>query len=217
MAWFWLVPRSGLEMVSVPFSICGWAAVAVALGWLAQSMRPTPHLRQGYGGQGSQALVALVGVLLIADPGVTRMRLSALGKDRSSEAQARMAYDFRVKDLPPGTAIVAESRRVDAALLLSSQRDGAAALIVPQRIEQVQALTTRGRHIVGFANARSHLERFGFLFERSWMGDGRRSPCWRDRCRAWLSSQASGPTSRCSSPMVRSSCTALRRMRRLAV
>lgn len=159
-AWFWIVPRSGLEMVSVPFSIFGWAAVAVALGWLAQSMRP----------HRGQALVALVGVLLIADPALTRMRLSALGKDRSSEAHARMAYDFRVKDLPPGTAIVAESRRVDAALLLSSQHAGAPALIVPQSIEQLRALTTRGRHIVAFTNARSHLERFGFLFERSWMG-----------------------------------------------
>ena len=40
LAWFWLVPRSGLEIVSVPFSICGWAAVAVALAWLTQLMRP---------------------------------------------------------------------------------------------------------------------------------------------------------------------------------
>ena len=160
IAWFWLVPRSGLEFVSVPFSICGWAAVAVALAWLAQSMQP----KQG------QALVALVGVLLIADPALTRMRLSTLGKDRSSEEQARMAYDFRVKDLPPGSAIIAESRRVDAALLLSSQRDGAPAQIVPQSIEGLQSLATSGRHIVGFANARAHLERFGFLFERSWMG-----------------------------------------------
>lgn len=81
-----------------------------------------------------------------------------------------MAYDFKVKDLPPGTAIVAESRRVDTALLLSSQRDGSQALIVPQRIEHLTALANSGRHIVGFANARSHLERFGFLFERSWLG-----------------------------------------------
>ncbi len=141
LAWFWLVPRSGLENVSVPFSICGWAAVAVALSWLAQSVRPgTGH-----------ALVAVVGVLLIADPGLTRIRLSALGRDRSSEAQARMAYDFKVKALPPGTAIVAESRRVDAALLLSSQRDGSEALIVPQSIEHLQALANSGRHVVGFA------------------------------------------------------------------
>ena len=160
IGWFWLVPRSGLEFVSVPFSICGWAAVAVALTWLAQSMRPAA----------GHALVAVVGVLLIAEPGLTRMRLSALGKDRDSEAQARMAYDFEVKDLPPDTAIVAESRRVDAALLLSSQRDGSPALIVPQNVEQLQALAIRGRHIVGFSNARAHLERFGFLFERSWMG-----------------------------------------------
>ena len=159
LAWFWLVPRSGLENVSVPLSICGWAAVAVALSWLAQS------IRQG------QALVAVVGILLIADPGLTRMRLSALGKDRGSEAQARMAYDFRVKDLPPGTAIVAESRRVDAALLLSAQRERSQALIVPQSLEYLQGLANGGRQIVGFADARSHLERFGFLFERSWMGN----------------------------------------------
>ncbi len=161
LAWFWLVPRSGLEHVSVPFSICGWAACAVALSWLLR-------LRQGYGGQ---ALVAVVGILLIADPGLTRMRLSALGKDRSSETQARMAYDFKLNALLPGTAIVAESRRVNAALLLSAQREGSQALIVPQSIEYLHALANGGRHVVGFADARSHLERFGFLFERSWMGN----------------------------------------------
>lgn len=160
IAWFWLVPRSGLETVSVPLSVCGWAAVAVALAWVTQSLRP---------GAG-RALVAVVGVLLIAEPGLTRVRLTALGKDRSSEAQAGMAYDFKVKDLPPGTAIIAESRRVDAALLLSSQRDGSPALIVPQSIDTLKALATGGRKMVGFTNARAHLERFGFLFERSWMG-----------------------------------------------
>ena len=160
LAWFWLVPRSGLELVSVPFSICGWAAVAVALSWLAQSVR-----------QAGLALVAIVGLLLIADPGLTRMRLSALGNDRNSELQARMAYDFNMKALPSGTAIVAESRRVDAALLLSAQREGSEALIVPQNVEYLQRLAAGGRHIVGFADARSHLERFGFLFERSWMGN----------------------------------------------
>ena len=159
-AWFWLVPRSGLEIVSVPFSICGWAAVAVGLAWLTQSLRPA----------GGRALVAIVGVLLVADPGLTRVRLSALGRDRSSEAAARMAYDFRLKDLPPGTAIVAESRRVDSALLLSSQRVGSPALIVPQTVEQVHALATGGRPVVAFANARAQLERVGFLFERSWLG-----------------------------------------------
>ena len=160
IAWFWLVPRPGLETVSVPFSVCGWAAVAVALAWVAQSLRP---------GAG-RALVAVVGVLLIAEPGLTRVRLSALGNDRNSEAQARMAYDFRVKDLPPGTAMIAESRRVDSTLLLSSQREGSPVLIVPQSIDPLKALATGGRKIVGFANARAHLERFGFLFERSWLG-----------------------------------------------
>ncbi|MDO8677007.1 MAG: hypothetical protein Q7R30_00355 [Acidobacteriota bacterium] len=160
IAWFWLVPRSGLEIVSVPLSICGWAAVAVALAWLAQAVRP---------GAG-RALVAVVGVLLIADPGLTRVRLSALGRDRSSEAAARMAYDFKVTDLPSGTAIIAESRRVDATLLLSSQHAGSLALIIPQGLEQVQSLVSRGRQIVAFANGRSHLERMGFLFERGWLG-----------------------------------------------
>lgn len=160
-AWFWLVPRSGLEIASVPVSICGWAAAAVALTWLAQSLRPDR----------GRALVAVVGILLIADPALTRVRLSALGQDRSSEAQARMAYDFRVKDLPPGTAIVAERRRVDSALLLSSRRDGSPALIVPQHLETLQTLASRGRNIVGFSNGRSQLERFGFLFERSWIGN----------------------------------------------
>ena len=159
IAWFWLVPRSGLEIVSVPFSICGWAAVAVALAWLSQSLRPTA----------GRALAALVCVLLIADPELTRVRLSALGRDRNSDAQARMAYDFKVTDLPSGAAVVAESRRVDAALLLSSQRDGSTVLIVPQRPDTVQALSSRGRPVVAFANGRAHLERVGLLFERSWI------------------------------------------------
>lgn len=159
-AWHWTAPRSGLDQVSVPLAICGWAAVAVALVWLAQTVSP----------RAGTALVAIVGLLLIADPAVTRVRLASLGKDSSSEQQARMAYDFSVNDLPPGTAIIAESRRVDAALLLRSQRDGSAALIVPQSIEHLHTLVTSGRNVVGFANARAHLERFGFLFERSWIG-----------------------------------------------
>ena len=185
LAWFWLVPRSGLEVVSVPLSVCGWAAVAVALAWTAQSVRSGAHLRRGLhlhqgfhlrhgydgldGGPAGLALVAVAGVLLIAEPALTRARLSALGTDRGSEAAARMAYDFKVTDLPSGTAIIAESRRVDAIILLSSQQAGAPALIIPQGIEPVQSLAGRGRQIVAFANGRSNLERLGFLFERAWL------------------------------------------------
>ena len=160
MGWFWLVPRSGLEIVSVPLAICGWAAVAVALAWLAQSVRPAA----------GRALVAVVGVLLIAEPGLTRVRLSALGKDRSSEAQARMAYDFRLHDLPANTVIIAESRRVDANLLLLSRRERVPVLIAPQSVEHLRRLADRGRALVAFGHGRAHLERFGFLFERAWIG-----------------------------------------------
>ncbi len=144
----------------MPLTICGWAAVALALGWLGQTVPP----------RAGRTLVAVVGLLMIADPALTRVRLAALGKDGPSEAQARMAYGFRVGDLPPGTALVAEGRRVDAAILLSSQQAGRSALIVPQTVEHLQSIAGHGRTLVAFSNARSHLERVGFLFERSWVG-----------------------------------------------
>ncbi len=161
IGWLWFVPRSGLEVASVPLAICGWAAVAVALAWLEQAV---PR-------RASRALVAVLSLLMVADPTLTRVRLAALGQDDQSEAQARMAYGFNVRHLPPDTALIAESRRVDAAILLSLQQAGRSTLIVPQTVEHLQSVSERGRTLVAFANGRSHLERVGFLFERSWVGE----------------------------------------------
>ena len=160
LGWYWLAPRSRFEAVSVPLTICGWAAVAVALAWVQQ--RSTPRA--------GRTLIVIVGLVIIGEPALTRARLAALGKDSASEARTRMAYDLRIADLPPESALIAEARRVDAAVLLSSSQAGRAATIVPQRVEHVLA-ASRKRAMVAFAHARGNLERMGFLFERAWAGN----------------------------------------------
>ena len=160
IGWHWFVPHSDLESVSLPVAVSGWAAVVVGLHWVQQAIRP----RTG------PALVILLGLVIAAEPLATRARLGALGRDRQSEQQAKMAYDFKVSDLPAGAAIVAESRRVDAALLLSSQRAGTPAAIVPQHLASLEAVVNRGRPLFAFSNGRANLAPFGFLFERSMAG-----------------------------------------------
>lgn len=158
--WFWWAPRSGVDSVSVPLAVLGWAAVAVALGWLAHTVPP----------RAGRTLVAVVGVMLIAEPTLTRVRLRALGRDRPSEEQARMAYDFRLGDLPPDVAIISESRRVDQTLLVSARRSGRPARLIPQTEAPLQSAIDRGLNVIAFANARTQLKRLGFIFERAWIG-----------------------------------------------
>ena len=195
IAWSWLVPSSG-TWLPMPFTVCGWAAAAVALAWLRQSVSPRAGL----------SLATILTLLMMGEPALTRARLAELGKYDLSEARATLAYGFKVSDLPPNTAIVAESRRVDAALLLSSQMAGHPALIVPHAVELVQAMAESGGPVVAFPGARAHLDRFGFLFERTWVGTAEmatlagRGPARRSR-------PAPGPMSRCWSPPARSSCT----------
>ncbi|MEO8681775.1 MAG: hypothetical protein ABI665_22205, partial [Vicinamibacterales bacterium] len=160
LAWQWLVPRSGFEPVSLPITICGWAAVAVGLQWVQQTLTR----------RAGRTLIVVMGLLIIGEPSLIRARMWALGKDARSEEQARIAYGFKVSDLPAGAGIIAESRRVDASLLLSSQKAGTPALMVPQAIEPVQAALTRGASLVAFPGARANLAPLGFLFERSWAG-----------------------------------------------
>jgi len=112
-----------------------------------------------------------MGLLIIGEPALIRARMAALGKDHQSEEQARVANGFKVSDLPADAAIIAESRRVDAALLLSSQKAGAPALIVPQALGPLQAALDRGLPLFAFPGARANLAPFGFLFERSWAGN----------------------------------------------
>jgi len=160
IGWQWFIPHSSFESVGVPVAVAGWAAVAVALRWVRQAMPP----------QSGRALIVLIGLLMIGEPVATRARLGTLGTDQRSEQQARMAYGFKVSDLPAGAAIVAESRRVDAALLLSSQRAGTPAAIIPQHLASLEAVVNRGRPLFAFSNGRANLAPFGFLFERSRAG-----------------------------------------------
>ena len=160
-AWQWFVPHSRLDPVSVPVAFAGWAAVAIALAWLQDS----------FSRRAGQVLVMVVGLLLISEPTLTRTRMAALGRDSRSNEQARIAYGFPVNDLPAGTAIVANSRRGDATVLLASQKAGAPAVLVPQTLDTVDAWITSGRPLVAFANARANLAPFGFLFERAWAGN----------------------------------------------
>ncbi len=155
--WQWFAPHSRLDPVSVPVAFAGWAAVAVALDWLQHTL----SRRAG------QVMVVVVGLLLISEPALTRARMAALGRDSRSNEQARIAYAL---DLPAGTAIVADSRRADAAVLLASQKAGAPAVLVPQTLDAVDAWVTSGRPLVAFANARANLAPFGFVFERAWAG-----------------------------------------------
>ena len=159
LTWDIAAPRPPYEPVSAPFAMGGWAAVAAALAWL-QRVAPA---RAGL------PLVIVVSVAVIAQPSLTRIRLSALGYDAPSESRARMAYDFRISDLPaPDSVLVAESRRVDAAILLSSAQSGTPAAILPQNSDVVLAAMRSGRPVAAFPLARAHLERLGFLFERAW-------------------------------------------------
>ena len=158
--WQWLAPHSRLDPVSVPVAFAGWAAVAVALDWLQHTL----SRRAG------QVMVVVVALLLISEPALTRARMAVLGRDRRSNEQARIAYGFTVNGLPAGTAILAESRRADATVLLASQKAGAPAVLVPQTLDAVEAWVTSGQPLVAFANGRANLAPFGFVFERAWAG-----------------------------------------------
>jgi hypothetical protein len=142
-----------IRLTDIPLVLGGWAAVAVGITWLLRST-PGPH-----------AIVTVVALVLIAGPSLTRARLSALGGDLDSSLGARAAYEVRPADLPSNAAIIAESRRVDAVLRLSS------IAIVPQTAEDVDAALGGGKTLLAFPNARANLETLGFLFERAFIGN----------------------------------------------
>ncbi len=160
VAWYVLAPRSRFEPISVPMAVCGWATVAVALGWLQRSAPA----------RAARVLVAIVGVMLIAEPMLTRVRLSALGKDTASDLRARAAAEWRRGGLASGSALVAESLRSDSAVLLASRQAGQPALIVPQATDVI-ASVIKQQEVFALAGARANLERAGFLFERVWASD----------------------------------------------
>lgn len=172
LVWHWLW-RSPLDPVNVMIVIAGWWAIAIALTWLhsiaTERARPL--------------LVGTIAMLLIATPVLTRARLAALGADAASEQRVRIANDFRVAEAPEGVVAIAESRRADTALLLTSRLARRPIGIVPQSVDDVVEASGMGRPIIAFENARANLERFGFLFEREMIGNvtvGRlagRTPC----------------------------------------
>jgi hypothetical protein len=110
-------------------------------------------------------LVTVVALILIGTPALARVRMSALGADRDSSLAARTAHDLRPADVPPNTAMIAESRRVDAELRLQS------IAIVPQAADALDAALDAGTTLAAFPRAQAHLETLGFLFERDWFGN----------------------------------------------
>lgn len=162
LGWFWIAPRAPFENVSVPLAIAGWAAVAVALTTLYR----VAVRRLG-------AVVVLVASITIAaPPSLGRARaLAASAPDTESDTRSRLAYEVRIADLPDGTALVAETRRVDATLLLAARQSGRQLTIVPQTIEHVVAAAAGGGRVAALPGARANLERAGFVFERGWLGN----------------------------------------------
>ncbi len=161
LLWWQAVAASPpIELVSVPLAIAGWAAVAVALTAILETM-PT---RAGL------AFATTIALMMLASPALTRERLSALGRDLPSTLAARTAADIDPAVLGAGTAFVAESSRVDAAILLSSRQAHTDVALVPQSDDEVLRAWRQGRTIYAFAGARTHLERRGFVFERAIVG-----------------------------------------------
>jgi len=158
--WHWLW-RSALDPVNVLIVTGGWWSIAVALTWLYQ--RTSAGLRQ--------AIIGAITIMLIATPIATRLRLHALGRDLPSQQRVRLANDFRFADAPEGAMVIAESRRADTALLLSARLGSRPITMLPQSVEDVAAAISRGGPIIAFANGGANLERHGFLFERTAVGN----------------------------------------------
>ena len=144
-----------LHLTDVPLVIYGWAAIAIAMDWLLRVM----PARSGH------VLVTVVAIVLIGAPALSRIRLSALGRDLDSSLEARAAYDLRPDDLPVNAAFIAESRRVDSMVRLSRMP------IVAQSPDDLDAALRDGRVSIAFPGAQRHLEQLGFLFERAFAGN----------------------------------------------
>lgn len=153
--------RSVFEPVNVTIVVAGWGAIAVALAWLWSVVSDRSRT----------VLIAVIGVVLIATPVATRLRGHTLGGDRSSEQRVRTANDFPVRQAPEGVMVIAESQRADAALLLSARVARRPIEIVPQSVDAVAAALETGRPVLAFASAGANLERYGFLFEPTVIGE----------------------------------------------
>jgi hypothetical protein len=161
IAWHLAGPRSPLDRVSIPLAIGGWTAAAAGLTWMQRVLSP----RAGY------VPVTMIALMVMAEPALTRERLTALGRDQPSEVRTRVASDVRPADLPEGAAVIAEAHRADVMLRLAATRAGRELPFVPQQTERVQGAAGQGIPLIAFDNARANLERLGFLFEREFFGN----------------------------------------------
>lgn len=153
--------RSALSPVRWAVVVAGWWSIAVALAWLYST---APR-------RSRSLIIAAVAVVLIAAPALTRMRVSALGGDLASEQRERAAHEFPVGEAAGDLMVVAESRRADAALLLSFRLASRPLTMVPQAEDSVGDALASGRPVIAFEHARANLERLGFLFERRFAGN----------------------------------------------
>jgi hypothetical protein len=154
-------PLRTFDGASLAVAIGGWTTFAMALAWIRGAVPD----RQGL------ALVTIVALMVIAEPALTRQRFWVLGRDLPSEARTRLASDIRPADLPDRAAFVAEAHRADVMVRLSSKLAGRDVAFVPQIPDRVRAAIDEGVTVYAFDQARANLERFGFIFERDWIGD----------------------------------------------
>jgi hypothetical protein len=152
--------RSALEPVNVILVIGGWWSIAIALAWLhGLTTERARHV-----------VVAAAAVMLIVTPVATRTRLHALGRDLPAQERIRLANELRIADAPEGAMVIAESRRADAAMLLSARLASRPVTMLPQAMAEVASALESARPIIAFPNAVANLELFGFLFERAAIG-----------------------------------------------
>jgi hypothetical protein len=156
----YFLPQTDPTRAGVPIAVCGWLAIATALAWLGRR-RPIA----------ATALVSTAGVLVVAQPALTRLRMTMLHEGSPLRAEAHLSSQIRMSDLPSDGVIVATSRGVDAMLVLSARLANQRAVVVPQNAVHVEALVATGRPVLAFPSARTNLAALGFLFERSFAGN----------------------------------------------
>ena len=161
LTWHVAGPRSPFDSVSIPVAIGGWAAVAAGLMWIQRTL-PS---RAGY------TFVTLIAGMVIAQPALTRERFAALGRDLPAQTRTRLASDLRPADVPQNAAIVTDAHRADVMVRLAAALARRQLRFIPQAPGQVRAATDEGLEVFAFDNARAHLERLGFMFERESIGN----------------------------------------------
>ena len=153
--------HSTFDAVPLTLAIGGWTAFALGLESIQKRVSRSAGI----------ALVSVVALVVTAAPVLTRARLWALGRDLPSEVRTRLAADIRAADLPDHVAFIAEAHRADVMLRLGLKQARREAAFVPQAADKVLAAANQSLTVLAFDHARANLERFGFLFERHWIGN----------------------------------------------